>query len=106
MVIYMNQSLVLQLGWLIHHLKAVVHIPVIWKCFVVVLDINGIQIVVFFLNFIISFLIFYLGGKCGICGEPYDRQNKLFEKGGAMYLGKIVKTYNQGEQIDVKIKVN
>jgi len=73
---------------------------------VVVLDINGIQIVVFFLNFIISFLIFYLGGKCGICGEPYDRQNKLFEKGGAMYLGKIVKTYNQGEQIDVKIKVN
>jgi hypothetical protein len=50
-------------------------------------------------------LIFYLGGKCGICGEPYDRAVKLFEKGGAKYTGKIVQTYTQGQQIDVKIKV-
>ena len=46
-----------------------------------------------------------VGGKCGICGEPYDRQNKLFEKGGALYTGKIVKTYRQGEEIDVKVVV-
>ena len=45
-------------------------------------------------------------GKCSICGEPYDRTVKLFEKGGTMHLGKIVQTYMQGQQIDVKIKVN
>ncbi|CAF2795580.1 unnamed protein product [Rotaria sp. Silwood2] len=42
-------------------------------------------------------------GKCSICGEPYDKKVKLFEKGGAMYKGTIVKTYTQGEQIDVKV---
>jgi len=47
-----------------------------------------------------------IGGKCGICGEPYDRANKLFEKGGAMYTGKIVKTYTQGQQIDVPVVVS
>ncbi|CAF3730305.1 unnamed protein product, partial [Adineta steineri] len=46
------------------------------------------------------------GGKCGICGEPYDRAVKLFEKGGRKYLGKIVQTYKQGQQIDVKIKLS
>ncbi|CAF4542593.1 unnamed protein product [Rotaria sp. Silwood2] len=46
------------------------------------------------------------GGKCGICGEPYDRAVKLFEKGGTMYTGKIVKTYIQGQQIDVKVKLS
>lgn len=60
--------------------------------------------VYFFLNS--SFSLFYLGGKCGICGEPFDRSVKLFEKGGKMYTGKIVKTYIQGQEIDVKIKVN
>ncbi len=50
--------------------------------------------------------MFYVGGKCSICGEPYDRANKLFEKGGTKYLGKIVQTYIQGQQIDVQIKVN
>lgn len=53
-----------------------------------------------------SFSSFLSGGQCGICGEPYDRAIKLFEKGGAKYLGKIVQTYNQGQQIDVQIKVN
>jgi len=104
MDIYWNRSLVVQLGLLIHHLKTVVLIQVIWKCFVVVLDINGMPMVC--LIFIFSSSIFYLGGKCGICGEPYDRAIKLFEKGGKKYLGKIVKIYTQGEQIDVKIKVN
>ena len=31
---------------------------------------------------------------------------KLFEKGGAMYTGKIVQTYRQGQEIDVKVMVN
>jgi hypothetical protein len=31
---------------------------------------------------------------------------KLFEKGGAMYKGTSVKTYTQGEQIDVKVMVS
>jgi hypothetical protein len=31
---------------------------------------------------------------------------KLFEKGGAMYKGTIVKTYTQGQQIDVKVMVS
>jgi len=43
------------------------------------------------------------GGKCGICGEPYDAPVKLFEKDGAMYKGTSVKTYRQGEQIDIKV---
>lgn len=47
-----------------------------------------------------------VGGKCSICGEPYDRPNKVFEKGGAMYIGKIVKTYTQGQQIDVTVVVS
>ena len=47
-----------------------------------------------------------LGGKCGICGEPYEKSVKLFEKGGAMYKGTIVKTYRQGQQIDVKVMVS
>ncbi|CAF1402410.1 unnamed protein product [Rotaria sordida] len=42
-------------------------------------------------------------GKCSICGESYDKKVKLFEKGGAMYKGTVVKTYTQGQQIDVKV---
>jgi hypothetical protein len=42
-------------------------------------------------------------GKCSICGEPYEKEVKLFEKGGAMYKGTSVKTYTQGQQIDVKV---
>jgi hypothetical protein len=45
-------------------------------------------------------------GKCGICGEPYDRENKLFEQGGDFYTDKIVKTYTQGQQIDVTVVVS
>jgi hypothetical protein len=43
------------------------------------------------------------GGKCSICGEAYDKPNKLFDKGGAMYRGTSVRTYTQGQQIDVKV---
>jgi hypothetical protein len=62
----------------------------------------------FFFNqqkYILSSL-FSLDGKCSICGEPYDKQVKLFEKGGAMYKGTIVKTYTQGQEIDVKVMVS
>ncbi|CAF3373475.1 unnamed protein product, partial [Rotaria sp. Silwood2] len=43
------------------------------------------------------------GGKCSICGEAYDLQPKLFDVGGEMYLGKIVRTYTQGSVIPVKV---
>ncbi len=62
-------------------------------------------LLLFDLNSFMFRCFFSLGGRCGICGEPYDRADKLFEKGGKMYLGKIVQTYIQGQQIDVKIKV-
>jgi hypothetical protein len=43
-------------------------------------------------------------GKCGICGE--DIQNtKLFEKGGSMYRGVIVRQYTISDTIDVQIEV-
>ena len=54
---------------------------------------------------LIEDVLSYLDGKCGICGEPYDKPVKLFKKGGAMYKGKIVQTYTQGQQIDVKVMV-
>ena len=50
-------------------------------------------------------MVSFSGGKCGICGEPYDRAEKLFEKGGRMYTGKIVQSYKQGQEIEVKVKV-
>ncbi len=50
--------------------------------------------------------LFCSDGKCSICGEPYDKQVKSFEKGGAMYKGTIVKTYTQGQKIDVKVMVS
>ncbi|UJR14528.1 hypothetical protein I4U23_001524 [Adineta vaga] len=43
------------------------------------------------------------GGKCSICGEAYDKPVKDFEKGGARYKGTIVRTYTQGQQIDVQV---
>lgn len=44
-------------------------------------------------------LWFVYGGKCGICGEVWN-ETKLFEKGGEKYLGKIVRTYTQGDSIN------
>ena len=77
------------------------------RCSAVASDISGIRTVTqrfaFFSNHTARY--FFAGGKCGICGEPYDRAIKLFEKGGRMYTGKIVQIYNQGQEIDVKVKV-
>ena len=53
-----------------------------------------------------SFDRFPTGGKCAVCGEPFDKPVKLFEKGGSMYKGTVLKTYNQGEQIEVKVMVS
>ena len=47
-----------------------------------------------------------LGGKCSICGEANNAPTKLFDKGGPMYLGKIVKTYTRGQQIDISVVVS
>ncbi len=43
-------------------------------------------------------------GKCGICGEDWSGQ-KQFEKGGSMYRGISVRTYKQGQIIDVYVEV-
>lgn len=45
------------------------------------------------------------GGKCGICGDPWDGERE-FEKGGDKYLGKIVRNYSINSVIPVKIQVN
>ena len=44
------------------------------------------------------------GGKCGICGDAWD-EPKDYEKGGAKYLGKIVKNYTPGTIIPVTVQV-
>jgi hypothetical protein len=44
------------------------------------------------------------GGKCGICGEEWN-STKKFEKGGELYLGKIVRTYTQGDSINATVVV-
>jgi hypothetical protein len=49
---------------------------------------------------------YFLGGKCSICGEPYDRKPQLLGVGDAMYLGKIVRTYTQGSVIPVTVIVS
>ena len=42
------------------------------------------------------------GGRCGICGDAYDQEEpRTYEKGGAKYLGKIVRTYSKGAEIPV-----
>jgi hypothetical protein len=44
------------------------------------------------------------GGKCGICGDSWD-EPKDYEKGGAKYLGKIVRNYAPGTNIPVVVQV-
>lgn len=44
------------------------------------------------------------GGKCGICGEAWN-ETKQFEKGGSMYLGKILRHYPIGEPFNVTVMV-
>lgn len=44
------------------------------------------------------------GGKCGICGDPYDEpEPRTYEKGGQKYLGKIVRTYKKNTEIPVDV---
>ena len=43
-------------------------------------------------------------GKCGICGENFVSKKK-FEKGGILYRGHIVKSYSEGQLIDVIVEV-
>ena len=47
-----------------------------------------------------------LGGKCSICGEPFDRKPKLLGVGDALYSGKIVRTYTEGSVIPVTVVVS
>ena len=44
------------------------------------------------------------GYKCSICGESYSGP-KMFEKGGALYTGRSVETYSQGQIIEVVVEV-
>ena len=44
------------------------------------------------------------GYKCSICGENFSGP-KMFEKGGALYTGRSVETYTQGQQIEVVVEV-
>ncbi|CAF0817909.1 unnamed protein product [Brachionus calyciflorus] len=43
-------------------------------------------------------------GRCGICGEDYNGE-KQFEKGGKYYRGLAVRTYSQGQVIDVTVQI-
>ena len=54
-------------------------------------------------SFRISF--FLTDGKCGVCGDEARVSNKLFESPGKYATGKIVKTYTQGQEIEIKHSV-
>ncbi|XP_022822958.1 uncharacterized protein LOC111353959 [Spodoptera litura] len=50
---------------------------------------------------------FRTGGKCGICGDAYDRpQPRAHELGGTYGQGHIVATYEQGEVISTKVYIS
>ncbi len=44
------------------------------------------------------------GGKCGICGDPYNGARR-FEKGGDLYRGYNIRTYKPGQVISVTVEV-
>jgi len=44
------------------------------------------------------------GGKCGICGDSWDEPRE-YERGGAKYLGKIVRNYPKGTTLPVTVQV-
>lgn len=46
------------------------------------------------------------GLKCGICGEDINVVPKLFEKGGKLYVGEIVQTYAEEQEIKVSVVVS
>ena len=43
------------------------------------------------------------GGKCGICGDPWDQSPRKHEVGGQFYKGTIVRTYKRGQVIDAYV---
>ena len=45
------------------------------------------------------------GGKCGVCGEDFEKPH-LYTKGGDKYLGKIMRTYSAGSEIEVEVHVS
>lgn len=42
-------------------------------------------------------------GKCGVCGDPYDKKNPEFIHPGAYAKGVITKTYREGQEIEVVV---
>lgn len=106
----MDFSLIHQLdhrpGFLIQISENVVLITIMQRCLVEVLLVNGQRTVnsnIFHCDESIRSLI--SGGKCSVCGEPFDQRNKEFSMGGRKYLGKIVRTYDQGSTIQVAVTV-
>ncbi len=55
---------------------------------------------------IIAFDVQKLGGKCGVCGDPYDAPIKAHELGGTYATGKIVRSYKMGQTIPITITVS
>ena len=43
-------------------------------------------------------------GKCGICGDDWEGP-KLYERGGDRYPDFVVRTYESGQVIEVKVEV-
>ena len=47
------------------------------------------------------------GGRCGICGDDFAQpEPRMFEKGGAKYLGKVVRTYLPNSLINISVVVS
>ena len=47
-----------------------------------------------------------MGGKCGVCGDPWDASPRQHEAPGGMFAnGNIVASYKQADWIDVAIEV-
>jgi hypothetical protein len=46
-----------------------------------------------------------LGGRCGICGDPWDDNPRLHEVGGPFANGIIVREYRPGQDFEVIIDV-
>ena len=44
------------------------------------------------------------GGKCGICGDNWAGP-RTYERGGPGYTGFIVRSYSEGQTIDVKVEL-
>ena len=45
------------------------------------------------------------GGKCGVCGDPWDQNPRDHEPGGQYATGKIGKTYHEGQIINITVDI-